>query len=97
MNIRITNIQKQLHKYGIDGLLITKRNRQYATGLQEECWRRLNLYRSSCFITDFRYVDQAKSQIKDAEIIMHKGNLEEEVANQVSKLNIQNSELKKTT
>ena len=32
MNIRITNIQKQLHKYGIDGLLITKENRQYATG-----------------------------------------------------------------
>ncbi|OBZ58762.1 proline dipeptidase [Bacillus cereus] len=25
MNIRITNIQKQLHKYGIDGLLITKK------------------------------------------------------------------------
>ncbi len=41
------------------------------------------------FITDFRYVDQAKTEIKAAEIIMHKGNLEEEVANQVSKLKIQ--------
>ena len=25
MNVRITNIQKQLHNYGIDGLLITKK------------------------------------------------------------------------
>ena len=98
MNIRITNIQKQLHKYGIDGLLITKKeNRQYATGFTGSAGVVLISTDRAVFITDFRYVDQAKSQIKDAEIIMHKGNLEEEVANQVSKLNIQNSELKKTT
>lgn len=90
MNIRITNIQKQLHKYGIDGLLITKKeNRQYATGFTGSAGAVLISADQAVFITDFRYVDQAKSQIKDAEIIMHKGNLEEEVANQVSKLNIQ--------
>ncbi|PFD71479.1 M24 family metallopeptidase [Bacillus cereus] len=90
MNIRITNIQKQLHNYGIDGLLITKKeNRQYATGFTGSAGVVLISADTAVFITDFRYVDQAKSQIKDAEIIMHKGNLEKEIANQVSKLNIQ--------
>ncbi|MCU5316021.1 Xaa-Pro peptidase family protein [Bacillus cereus] len=90
MNIRITNIQKQLHNYGIDGLLITKKeNRQYATGFTGSAGVVLISADQAVFITDFRYVDQAKSQIKDAEIIMHKGNLEKEIAHQVSKLNIQ--------
>ncbi|MBG9615136.1 M24 family metallopeptidase [Bacillus cereus] len=90
MNVRITNIQKQLHNYGIDGLLITKKeNRQYATNFTGSAGVVLIAAHKAIFITDFRYVDQAKTEIKAAEIIMHKGNLEEEVANQVSKLNIQ--------
>ncbi|KAB2398978.1 MULTISPECIES: M24 family metallopeptidase [Bacillus] len=90
MNIRITNIQKQLHNYGIDGLLITKKeNRQYATSFTGSAGVVLISAHKAIFITDFRYVDQAKKEIKAAEIIMHKGNLEEEVAKQVSKLNIQ--------
>ncbi len=70
-------------------LLQKKENRQYATGFTGSAGAVLISADQAVFITDFRYVDQAKSQIKDAEIIMHKGNLEEEVANQVSKLNIQ--------
>lgn len=90
MNVRITNIQKQLHNYGIDGLLITKKeNRQYATNFTGSAGVVLIAAHKAIFITDFRYVDQAKTEIKAAEIIMHKGNLEEEVANQVSKLKIQ--------
>lgn len=90
MNVRITNIQKQLHNYGIDGLLITKKeNRQYATNFTGSAGVVLIAAHKAIFITDFRYVDQAKTEIKATEIIMHKGNLEEEVANQVSKLNIQ--------
>ncbi|MFI8676003.1 M24 family metallopeptidase [Bacillus thuringiensis] len=90
MNVRMTNIQKQLHNYGIDGLLITKKeNRQYATNFTGSAGVVLIAAHKAIFITDFRYVDQAKTEIKAAEIIMHKGNLEEEVANQVSKLNIQ--------
>ena len=56
MNIRITNIQKQLHNYGIDGLLITKKeNRQYATGFTGSAGVVL-ISADRCFITDFRYV-----------------------------------------
>ena len=90
MTLKMNKIQNQLQNYEIDGLLITKKeNRQYATGFTGSAGAVLISADKAVFITDFRYVDQAKSQIKDAEIIMHKGNLEEEVANQVSKLNIQ--------
>ncbi|MES9795237.1 M24 family metallopeptidase [Bacillus toyonensis] len=90
MTLKIDKIQNQLHHYGLDGLLITKKeNRQYATGFTGSAGVVLLSADQAVFITDFRYVDQAKVQIKDAEIIMHKGNLEEEVANQVSRLNIQ--------
>ncbi len=90
MTLKINKIQNQLQNYEIDGLLITKKeNRQYATGFTGSAGVVLVSADTAVFITDFRYVDQAKSQIKDAEIIMHKGNLEEAVANQVSKLNIQ--------
>ncbi|HDR7791610.1 TPA: aminopeptidase P family protein [Bacillus luti] len=90
MTSRINKIQQQLHNYGIDGLLITKKeNRQYATDFTGSAGVVLLSADKAIFITDFRYVDQAKSQIKEAEIIMHNGNLEKEVANQVSKLHIQ--------
>lgn len=71
------------------GYLLQKENRQYATGFTGSAGVVLLSADQAVFITDFRYVDQAKSQIKDAEIIMHKGNLEKEIAHQVSKLNIQ--------
>ena len=71
------------------GYLLQKENRQYATGFTGSAGAVLISTDQAVFITDFRYVDQAKSQIKDAEIVMHKGNLEKEIAHQVSKLNIQ--------
>ncbi len=57
-------------------LLQKKENRQYATGFTGSAGVVLISADQAVFITDFRYVDQAKSQIQDAEIVMHKGNLE---------------------
>ncbi|KFM99200.1 aminopeptidase P family protein [Bacillus clarus] len=89
MTLRINNIQKQLQKYEIDGLLITKKeNRQYTTGFTGSAGVTLISGTKAVFITDFRYVDQAKNEIKEAEIVMHKGNIEQEIANQVVRLNI---------
>lgn len=45
---------------------------------------------NAVFITDFRYTDQAKTRVQEADIIMHKGNMEQEIANQITKLDIQN-------
>ncbi|WP_243523922.1 Xaa-Pro peptidase family protein [Bacillus pseudomycoides] len=90
MTSRIKKIQEQLDQYGIDGLLITKKeNRQYATGFTGSAGVVLLSATEAVFITDFRYVDQAKTQVQEAEIIMHKGNMEQEIANQTTRLNIQ--------
>ena len=74
MNIRITNIQNNYISMELTGYLLQKENRQYATGFTGSAG--VVLISDDVFITDFRYVDQAKSQIQDAEIVMHKGNLE---------------------
>ncbi|CAI8793534.1 M24 family metallopeptidase [Bacillus pseudomycoides] len=90
MTTRIKKIQEQLTEYGIDGLLITKKeNRQYATGFTGSAGVVLLSATEAVFITDFRYVDQAKTQVQETEIIMHKGNIEQEIANQTTRLNIQ--------
>ncbi|EEL49677.1 MULTISPECIES: M24 family metallopeptidase [Bacillus cereus group] len=90
MTSRIKKIQAQLDQYGIDGLLITKKeNRRYATGFTGSAGIILLSATNAVFITDFRYVDQAKTQIQEADIIMHRGNMEKEIANQITKLDIQ--------
>lgn len=90
MTSRIKKIQAQLDQYGIDGLLITKKeNLRYATGFTGSAGVILLSATNAVFITDFRYVDQAKTQIQEADIIMHKGNMEKEIANQITKLDIQ--------
>ncbi|MEN1934377.1 Xaa-Pro peptidase family protein [Paenibacillus sp. 102] len=89
MTSRIKKIQEQLHQFGIDGLLITKKeNRRYATGFIGSAGVVLLSATNAIFITDFRYINQAKTQVKEAEIIMHKGNIEQEIANQITRLNI---------
>ena len=79
MTLKINKIQNQLQNYEIEGYLLQKENRQYATGFTGSAGVVLLSADQAVFITDFRYVDQAKSQIKDAEIIMHKGNLEKKL------------------
>ncbi|WP_410983875.1 M24 family metallopeptidase [Bacillus cereus] len=89
MTSRIKKIQEQLDQYEIDGLLITKKeNRRYTTGFTGSAGVILLSATNAVFITDFRYTDQAKKQVKEADIIMHKGNIEQEIANQITKLNI---------
>ncbi|PEO35873.1 aminopeptidase P family N-terminal domain-containing protein, partial [Bacillus pseudomycoides] len=56
MTTRIKKIQEQLTEYGIDGLLITKKeNRQYATGFTGSAGVVLLSATEAVFITDFRY------------------------------------------
>ncbi|MEY8347413.1 aminopeptidase P family protein [Bacillus cereus] len=75
----------------MDGLLITKKeNRRYATGFTGSAGVILLSATNAVFITDFRYTDQAKTRVQEADIIMHKGNMEQEIANQITKLDIQN-------
>ncbi|MEI4621223.1 aminopeptidase P family N-terminal domain-containing protein [Bacillus cereus] len=73
-----------------------KENRQYATGFTGSAGTVLLSATKAVFITDFRYVDQAKTQVQESEIIMHKGNMEQEIANQITRLNIKKLAIEKT-
>ena len=44
--------------------------------------------KDAVFITDFRYTEQAASQVKDFRIVQHTNTLMEEVANQVMSMEI---------
>ncbi|TWI55964.1 M24 family metallopeptidase [Halalkalibacter nanhaiisediminis] len=84
---RIEKLRAQFRERDIDALLITSQyNRQYMTGFFGTAGVALISEKAAIFITDFRYVEQAKEQAKGYEIIQHTGPIFEEVAKQVEKL-----------
>ncbi|MFF3021503.1 M24 family metallopeptidase [Gottfriedia sp. NPDC057948] len=81
---RIEKIQKQLLENNVDAILITKsENRRYMTGFTGSAGMVLISKNAATFITDFRYGEQAQQEVKNAKIIVHKGNIEKEVSNEV--------------
>ena len=60
MNVRITNIQNNYIITESTGYLLQKENRQYATNFTGSAGVVLIAAHKAIFITDFRYVDQAK-------------------------------------
>ncbi|MFF2876723.1 M24 family metallopeptidase [Gottfriedia sp. NPDC057991] len=81
---RIEKIQKQLLENNVDAILITKsENRRYMTGFTGSAGMVLISKNAAIFITDFRYAEQAQNEVKDAKIIVHNGNIEKEVSNEV--------------
>ncbi|MDM5186382.1 Xaa-Pro peptidase family protein [Bacillus sp. DX4.1] len=87
---RIERIQKQLTKNNVDAILITKgENRRYTTGFTGSAGAVLISQKGVTFITDFRYIEQAKDEVKNAKIIIHDGNLEKEVASEIDRHGIQ--------
>ncbi len=87
---RIEKIQKQLIENEVDAILITKsENRRYATGFTGSAGMVLVSKNSATFITDFRYGEQAQDEVKHANTIIHDGNIEKEVANEIERQGIQ--------
>jgi Xaa-Pro dipeptidase len=81
---RIEKIQKQLLDNNVDAILITKsENRRYTTGFTGSAGMVLISKNAATFITDFRYAQQAQNEVKNAKIIVHNGNIEKEVANEI--------------
>lgn len=77
---RLQQLQTSMANKNIQSLLITNPvNRRYIsefTGTAGVC---LVLQQEAYFITDFRYVEQAKEQVLHMEIVEHKGQIYEEV------------------
>ncbi|MDF0727328.1 Xaa-Pro peptidase family protein [Cytobacillus sp. S13-E01] len=88
--IKLEKIRESFKDYGIDGLLITNSyNRRYMTEFTGTAGVAIISETKAVFITDFRYVEQANKQIKNFEIVQHKGPIIEEVAKQAAAIGIQ--------
>ncbi|AKL85131.1 M24 family metallopeptidase [Bacillus atrophaeus] len=83
---KLRNLFKQL---GIDGLLITSgTNLQYMTGFTGSAGLAVISEERAAFITDFRYTEQAKAQVKGFEIIEHGGSLIQTAADTINDFGI---------
>lgn len=88
--MKLEKLRVALEKQGVDALLITNGyNRHYMTGFTGTAGVAIVSKNDAVFITDFRYTEQAASQIKDFRIVKHEKTLLEEVAAEVSKMGIQ--------
>ncbi|WP_078413730.1 M24 family metallopeptidase [Priestia abyssalis] len=88
---KLTGLRESFAKNGIDGMLITSGyNRRYITNFTGTAGIAVVSAEKAVFITDFRYVEQANEQIKEFEIIQHKGLIIEEIAKQIERLGIKN-------
>ncbi len=86
---RLKKVRDRFNELGIDGLLITNsKNRRYMTGFTGTAGIVIISLTKAVFITDFRYVEQAKNQIQNYDIVQHKGPIHEEVAKLVKDLGI---------
>lgn len=86
---KLQKVREGLEKLGLDGILITSDyNRRYISNFTGSSGVVLIGLNDVQFITDFRYVEQAKKQCVGFEVVKHTGSIPEEVAEQVKKLGI---------
>jgi Xaa-Pro aminopeptidase len=89
MTLKLSNLREQLKKEEIDALLITNPyNRSYMTNFTGTAGVAIVSADDAVFITDFRYTEQAEKQIEGYRIVQHTKTIIEEVAAQVSKMNV---------
>ncbi|OLO42854.1 Xaa-Pro dipeptidase [Alkalihalophilus pseudofirmus] len=86
---RLQKLRTTFKEQGIDGLLIASTyNRRYMTSFTGTAGVALVSEKEAKFITDFRYVEQAKAQATGFEVVQHTGPIFEEVAKQASNMGI---------
>ncbi|MDM5334459.1 Xaa-Pro peptidase family protein [Ureibacillus composti] len=96
--IKLEKLRKEMINLNIDGLLITNEfNRRYMTDFTGTAGVAIVSKDDAVFITDFRYTEQAKKQVKDFRIIQHEGVLAKEVAKQTEQLRIKTIGFEKDT
>ncbi|MCY6483746.1 Xaa-Pro peptidase family protein [Clostridium aestuarii] len=87
--MRIENIRKKMEKKGIDALLlVSDSNRNYMSGFTgNESFSVITLDRA-IFITDSRYTQQAREEVKEYEISEYKGSFSDYLSKLAKELNI---------
>jgi|SRR5690625_4411690 len=87
---KLNQLTKSFEQLEIDALIITNPiNRRYITGFTGTAGVAIVSNKGAIFITDFRYIEQATEQAKDFTIVEHTKAIEQEINNQLQKLNIQ--------
>lgn len=70
MNTRIQGVQAKIKELDLDAFLVTSpENRRYLTGFTGTSGWVLITQNDAYFFTDFRYIEQAKKQVKDCHLI----------------------------
>lgn len=87
--MKLEKLRLALEERGVDALLITNDySRRYITGFTGTAGVAIVSKDDAVFITDFRYTEQASSQIKDFRIVQHAKTLIEEISHQVNEMGI---------
>jgi Xaa-Pro aminopeptidase len=90
---KLTKLREQFDSLGVDGILITNaQNRRYLTGFTGSAGIVVIAKAEAYLFVDFRYVEQAASQVKDVKVIQLSGKVTiyEEVAHIVERLGVAN-------
>lgn len=86
---KIQKLRESFQRLGVDGMLVTSEyNRRYMTGFTGSAGMVLISADKALFITDFRYTEQAAKQCVGYEVVLQKGLIQDEVAEQAKKLGI---------
>lgn len=86
---RINKLRKSMGQKGIDAvLLVSDPNRNYLSGFTGDESFSVITQNEAVFITDSRFTEQAKQQVKDYEIVQYKGSFSEFLGNLTKKMNI---------
>ncbi|MBM3252706.1 MAG: aminopeptidase P family protein [Candidatus Omnitrophica bacterium] len=89
MNDRIDLILKELIKENLDGVLITKeQNVFYLSGFKGSESRLFLTHKDKFFLTDFRYILQAKKELNGFKIIQTKGTFSRDISDLCNELRI---------
>ncbi|MEV9639309.1 Xaa-Pro peptidase family protein [Mammaliicoccus sciuri] len=87
--MKIEQLRKLLEEQELDALLITSPyNRRYMTNFTGSAGSVIISRNDAVFITDFRYMDQANTQLTGYRIVQHTGTMIQEVAHQVKEMKI---------
>ena len=74
--MKLERLREALEENGIDAILITNEfSRRYMTGFTGTAGVAIVSKKDAVFITDFRYTEQAASQMKDFRIVQHTANI----------------------
>ncbi|MBT2574462.1 aminopeptidase P family protein [Bacillus sp. ISL-51] len=87
--MKLEKLRNLFGQLGIDGILVTSAaNLQYMTGFTGSSGLAVISGERAAFITDFRYTEQAKAQVKGFEIIEHSGSLIQTAADTILEFGI---------